>query len=105
MRREQAASERFDYVGRSRRDSATTTQWNRGRPSLGKKGHSQAIKSWWGKLKGVDVPDNGDYTGDMETNAQFFANMAYEGATKMGCAVADCKQKGFTAFICEYNRY
>ncbi|EPB72817.1 SCP-like protein [Ancylostoma ceylanicum] len=63
----------------------------------------EAIKSWWGKLKGVDVPDNGDYTGDMETNAQFFANMAYEGATKMGCAVADCKQKGFTAFICEYN--
>ncbi|KAL6729369.1 hypothetical protein Aduo_000428 [Ancylostoma duodenale] len=63
----------------------------------------KAIKSWWSQLKRVDVPDDGVFTSDMETKAQFFANMAQEAATKVGCSVVNCANKGYAVAICEYN--
>ncbi|RCN26234.1 hypothetical protein ANCCAN_28040, partial [Ancylostoma caninum] len=61
------------------------------------------VTAWYEKLANVDLDDQATYNDKVKANAEFFANMVQEGATKLGCAVTDCKAQGFTVAICQYN--
>ncbi|EYB99849.1 hypothetical protein Y032_0119g803 [Ancylostoma ceylanicum] len=64
----------------------------------------KAVNAWYEKLANVDLDDQATFDEKVKTNAEFFANMVQEEATKLGCAVTECTAKGYTVAICQYDR-
>ncbi|EPB72820.1 SCP-like protein [Ancylostoma ceylanicum] len=63
----------------------------------------KAVNAWYEKLANVDLDDQATFDEKVKTNAEFFANMVQEEATKLGCAVTECTAKGYTVAICQYD--
>ncbi|KAL6729079.1 hypothetical protein Aduo_000167 [Ancylostoma duodenale] len=63
----------------------------------------QAMSSWFGQLKNVDLDEKALYNGDVQTGAKDFANLVFGTATKVGCAVNTCLREGFQVAICQFD--
>ncbi|EYC12186.1 hypothetical protein Y032_0048g1656 [Ancylostoma ceylanicum] len=65
----------------------------------------QAMVSWFGQLKKVDLDEKATYDNNVKASAPDFASLVYGGATKLGCAVGLCLREGFQVAICQIDRY
>ncbi|EPB71060.1 SCP-like protein [Ancylostoma ceylanicum] len=62
----------------------------------------QAMTTWFGQLKRVDLDEKATYSNDIQANAPDFANLMI-GATKLGCSVKTCLREGFSVAVCEFD--
>ncbi|EYB92390.1 hypothetical protein Y032_0194g1419 [Ancylostoma ceylanicum] len=64
----------------------------------------EAMKEWWGPLESTGLGENVDFTDEMQQGPfKYFANVAHDATTKMGCAVKTCSAQGFTVVDCRYS--
>ncbi|EPB71055.1 SCP-like protein [Ancylostoma ceylanicum] len=63
----------------------------------------QAMASWFGQLKNVDLDERATYDSNVQSNAPDFANLLNEGASKVGCSVKTCLREGFSVAVCEFD--
>ncbi|EYC41282.1 hypothetical protein Y032_0574g176 [Ancylostoma ceylanicum] len=65
----------------------------------------KAMKEWWSPLeKAKNLGDNPTYTAEIRDGPlKYFANIAYEQTTKIGCAVETCTKQGRLVIDCRYN--
>ncbi|RCN24548.1 hypothetical protein ANCCAN_29754, partial [Ancylostoma caninum] len=62
----------------------------------------KAINEWWGQLGTVGLGSDTTFNGGPGiTN---FANMAFDNAEKVACAVQNCAKYGETLVACQYNK-
>ncbi|EYC41281.1 hypothetical protein Y032_0574g176 [Ancylostoma ceylanicum] len=63
------------------------------------------MKEWWSPLeKAKNLGDNPTYTAEIRDGPlKYFANIAYEQTTKIGCAVETCTKQGRLVIDCRYN--
>ncbi|EYB94269.1 hypothetical protein Y032_0173g395 [Ancylostoma ceylanicum] len=62
----------------------------------------QAIKTWWGQLETTGLGSDTKFNGN--SGITNFANMAYDQADKVACAVQNCAKYGDTLVACQYNK-
>ncbi|KIH46774.1 SCP-like protein [Ancylostoma duodenale] len=67
----------------------------------------EAIKTWAEQSKKIDIRKIGGvvfYDNGFEVEAPDFAKMMFSQSLFAGCSVKECKDKGFTLAICQYNQ-
>ncbi|EPB70430.1 SCP-like protein [Ancylostoma ceylanicum] len=62
----------------------------------------RAIKTWWGQLETMGL--GSDTMFNENSGITNFANMAYDQAEKVACAVQNCAKYGDTLVACQYNK-
>ncbi|KAL6724603.1 hypothetical protein Aduo_019476 [Ancylostoma duodenale] len=62
----------------------------------------QAIKEWWGQLGTKGLGSSTMF--DENSGITNFANMAFDKAEKVACAVKTCTVQGQTLVACQYNQ-
>ncbi|KAL6724600.1 hypothetical protein Aduo_019473 [Ancylostoma duodenale] len=60
-----------------------------------------AIKTWWGQLETAGLGSDTMFNGDPGISS--FANMAFDQAEKVACAVKTCTVQGQTLIACQYS--
>ncbi|EPB74294.1 SCP-like protein [Ancylostoma ceylanicum] len=64
----------------------------------------QAMKEWWGPLESIGLGDKLDYTAEVQEGPlKYFAIMAHDKATQIGCAAKTCRKQGVTLIDCRYS--
>ncbi|EPB69781.1 hypothetical protein ANCCEY_11122 [Ancylostoma ceylanicum] len=64
----------------------------------------EAMKEWWQPLEATGLGDELSYTNEMQQGPfKYFANIAHDKTTEIGCAVKTCLKQGTTLIDCRYN--
>ncbi|EPB71062.1 SCP-like protein [Ancylostoma ceylanicum] len=63
----------------------------------------QAMASWFGQLKNVDLDEQATYNNNVKTYAPDSANLVRGDATKLGCSMKTCFREGFSVVVCEFD--